>query len=469
MKKSRLLLSSGGVVALAALGIATLAGTASYAEGANTEVNLIVLPTISITATENLNLEATPTVDGKFTSGDISVNVITNSQSGYKLYLSSSSEGTALENLVSNASIPTLSSAVSSNDMDNNTWGYTLDETFNPVPASTAPDMIKETSTAATTTADVTTVTIGAKVDTTIPSGDYTNTILFTATAKDQPHTTTGKWTGQIGITKMQQMTPAKCSQLPTPSITATEVSQDVFDFSDTSKVPELSLKDTRDGKYYLVRKYADGNCWMAQNLDLEGARTLTADDTDLNGEQTSFSLPESSNIGVTWPNAVHVIVPGENQYLVGGTTPSTSGEPYEHRGNWYSWGAATAGSYATATTSRSIAPSSICPKGWQLPGAFEGKTWENLFYNTYNLTPSNMTVETYESPFNISNADFHDRRYGYLYNRDTGGTGYYWTNTSNGRDKAYYLRSGRYPAYKGDDGEYSIGEHAKTIRCVAR
>ena len=464
MKKSILL--SGGAAVFATLGAVALVGASASADSTSTEVNLIVNPVLSITATESIDLDVTPTAAGAFVSDDIAVNVITNSATGYKLYLSSNSAETALTNSISSANIPTISTVSTSADMASNTWGYTLSDTFNPVPASSAPEMIKETSTAAVSNADVTTVTVGAKVDTSIPSGVYSNTLLFTATAKDQPYETTGKWTGQIGVTKMQQMTSAKCNELPTPDTTATETSQYVFDASDTSKVPELSLRDTRDGKYYLVRKYADGNCWMAQNLDLEGARTLTADDTDLNGDITTFSLPASNEIGVKYPDNIHVVIPGENQYLVNGTTPSTTGQPYEHRGNWYSWGAATAGSYVSATENRSIASSSICPKGWQLPGAFEGKTWKNLLQDTYNTRKLN------EAPFNIPNADFHDRRYGYLYNGDRGDDGYYWTNTAEDGymgGRAYYLRTGGYTQYQGYDGEFSIGTHAKTIRCVAR
>ena len=47
----------------------------------------------------------------------------------------------------------------------------------------------------------------------------------------------------------------------------------------------QWTLTDTRDSKEYIVRKLADGNCWMVQNLDLElrTNMTLTADDTDIN------------------------------------------------------------------------------------------------------------------------------------------------------------------------------------------
>ncbi|MBR3256928.1 hypothetical protein IKG02_01395, partial [Candidatus Saccharibacteria bacterium] len=50
-----------------------------------------------------------------------------------------------------------------------------------------------------------------------------------------------------------------------------------------------FTLKDTRDGKRYVVRRQADGECWMAQNLnlDLYSGMTFTSADTDLNGKDT--------------------------------------------------------------------------------------------------------------------------------------------------------------------------------------
>ena len=53
--------------------------------------------------------------------------------------------------------------------------------------------------------------------------------------------------------------------------------------------VGSFSLTDTRDGKPYLVRRLADGNCWMAQNLDLQlySGLTLSAADTDIEEDWT--------------------------------------------------------------------------------------------------------------------------------------------------------------------------------------
>ena len=48
-----------------------------------------------------------------------------------------------------------------------------------------------------------------------------------------------------------------------------------------------FELTDERDGKKYVVRRLGDGECWMAQNLDLElyTGMTLTSENTDLNSK----------------------------------------------------------------------------------------------------------------------------------------------------------------------------------------
>ena len=77
-------------------------------------------------------------------------------------------------------------------------------------------------------------------------------------------------------ITYMQEMTAEVCAATETPL--AEE------DGALITEVPEATLIDSRDGKSYLVRKLADGHCWMAQNLalDLSTEKTLTSDDTDI-------------------------------------------------------------------------------------------------------------------------------------------------------------------------------------------
>ena len=74
--------------------------------------------------------------------------------------------------------------------------------------------------------------------------------------------------------------------------------------------VPEVYLKDNRDGNYYRIRKFADGNCWMTENLRLvfstDGALTvgkvasdgvtITATDTAITTDNTQVTSAQLAN-----------------------------------------------------------------------------------------------------------------------------------------------------------------------------
>ena len=82
-------------------------------------------------------------------------------------------------------------------------------------------------------------------------------------------------------IEYMQEMTPEICDASSTPAAF-------LEDGSINLDVPETHLTDARDGRSYTVRKLADGNCWMTENLALNlGDRTFTAEDTDIPEEVT--------------------------------------------------------------------------------------------------------------------------------------------------------------------------------------
>ena len=52
-----------------------------------------------------------------------------------------------------------------------------------------------------------------------------------------------------------------------------------------------FALEDIRDNKEYLVRRLADGNCWMVQNLDLELADFAESDDLTPSNTDISYGL----------------------------------------------------------------------------------------------------------------------------------------------------------------------------------
>ena len=98
-----------------------------------------------------------------------------------------------------------------------------------------------------------------------------TDTLTFTTIANFSAPTKT-----IFDIEYMQEMTSAICDATPTPFAE--------IDGALNVETPETTLVDSRDGKVYLVRKLADGHCWMAENLalDLSSEKTYTSLDTDI-------------------------------------------------------------------------------------------------------------------------------------------------------------------------------------------
>ena len=190
------------------------------------------------------------------------------------------------------------------------------------------------------------------------------------------------------------------------------------------SIVLKSTLSDIRDGKTYTVRKMADGNCWMAENLkfELQANKTYTGVN-NTTGNTITFSTGAICGNGNT--NAA-CIMNGNTAY------DSTYDSWY------YSWYAATAGS-GTESMVNQDAPYSICPAHWRLPTNYTNKqypsggaqkSWGSLL-NTYGISPANHSTTSEwqvlrDFPFNLPRAGDFDS--GALHNS---GYGYWWSSTA--------------------------------------
>jgi len=212
-------------------------------------------------------------------------------------------------------------------------------------------------------------------------------------------------------IEYMQEMTSEICEATPTPAAS-------LSDGSINTDVPEATLIDSRDGSTYIVRKLADGNCWMTQNLRLNlTGRTLTTEDSNVIENWTAENETQIYP-GARWGSSS----PTEEET---NTAHSQVSENSEY-GTYYNWYAATAGSgkYYMSTNEAS---SSICPKGWQLPHAEGPNSYSNLV-SIYELSDTaNLTTKDYltSAPFSFALAGV------YYYNGIIGGEGEwgdYWT-----------------------------------------
>ena len=183
--------------ALVASVVATPLTAFAANDSKNTTINGIIGSVISMTTLSTVTLNVTPVSGGSQTSASDTVAVSTNNATGYNLTLADSDATTSLvkggDTIAAHAgtqAVPTV--------LANNTWGYAVggvggfDATYAVLsnvtssttkwagmPATGAANLLK--TTAATASADPTTVWYAVKADTTKPNGTYADTVTYTA------------------------------------------------------------------------------------------------------------------------------------------------------------------------------------------------------------------------------------------------------------------------------------------------
>lgn len=293
-------------------------------------------------------------------------------------------------------------------------------------------------------------------------------------------------------ITKMQEMTPELCANTTTPyayrdgaehDSTFSNIVSEITHVhtTDRNKIPETTLKDTRDNKTYVVRKLADGHCWMSQNLALSttNGQVLTDADTDMNGGRT-FTAPGVSAKGDVWDrfgaDGPHYLKPeAGHEYYNDGVTPASTGSPTESTGNYYDWIMATAGARDSSGNSLVNAHSSgeaadsICPKGWRLPTQDGSVSYYNLL-RAYNLmehyvyTYYNTGKKALTAPFNYVFAAAYA-----VFNGDFTfypGSGFLQTSSLNDQGVSRMIKTDKIRFFP----HYNMGNSfASNARCMAR
>ncbi len=450
----------------------------SNAAESSAEVETIVRPVLAITTDESLlNFTLSPLSGGSSESKPVIATVDTNSTGGYELYFSSEDNATAMTSTTASDTIVSdFNSAVTLANMGVNKWGYSLDNTnFNKIPTLANQTKIKDLDHYPTSNERNTTVNIGIKIDDTIDSGVYSKVVKFSAIAHASP---TPNLNRLVDLTSMQDPNLAQyCADTYTPTKDATEIDWDRTFFGDL--VPRASVQDSRDGKYYLISKLADGHCWMSQNLELalDSTTPLTNEKTDLNSKASW--TPENSTLtevptSTTWPksnstasSAAYSYYPiASDRYYQGGitksSTPTASTTEYnwEKAGTYYNWYAATAGSGTYVMTSGS-ATDSICPKGWMLPlGTTDNKSFYYLLTTKYGASAANMIT----SPLNFLRAGLYG--YGSSAMNVQGSSGSFWSSTADSQVRAYNLMFNS--SYVNPQDYYGKGA-GFPVRCVAR
>ena len=308
-----------------------------------TKATLAIQPTLAVTLPNTVNFEVQPTAAGAVASGSATLSISTNNETGYSLYLSTADDDNALHSINPDTK-QTIAALTKENtaaaSFTNNTWGYNLSKdtatdstTYQSVP-TTQPSDPQITTEAPTT--DTYNLTFAAKVDSSLPSGTYTNTVTVSVVANPAYVPTISE------VADMQDVTAEICAA--------------------SAEGETATLIDTRDGSDYTVAKI-NGNCWMTQNLRLAGGRTLTSEDSNVVG---SWEFPNNSlTLGDSYTEA---------RFILSDNPDPDTALKY---GGYYNYCAASAGTVCNDIMEQD-ALQDICPKGWRLPTESEMSGMDN-------------------------------------------------------------------------------------------
>ncbi len=218
----------------------------------------------------------------------------------------------------------------------------------------------------------------------------------------------------------------------------------------------EYKLMDNRAypsgvSNQYTIRKFADGRCWMTENLRINNT-TINAASSDFSGND--IVLPNSAKSDFTEANKFTYRSILLNEAISGST-------------GYYNWYTATAGAGTSdvATDGKNL-DASICPKGWKLPsGGSDSSTSEFGKFTTANSIGINSTGSS------LIQNDIYNFKYtgrisdGSLDNGTS--RGYWWSSTASDGGNAYDLRILSSYVYPGTlmYGRYN----GFAVRCVMR
>lgn len=460
----------------------------------NNDAN-IELYTDPIDSTMNISfspLAGTATAPiGSPTKFQVTATVDVQNSGGYTIYFGSNNQ-----NLTRNGGsevIGPISGSVDFLAMENNTWGYAVEEgntvadnaMYTAVPGSVRGRAIyTNNSTNIASDSKTYTLSFAARIGTDKPAGTYSNQVTMSVVSSPLVVSAFG------GITELQAMTSAICS--------AATIGD------------EAQLKDTRDDKYYWIGKLADGKCWMTQNLDLDlnpstlplmpetsdvsekwtpgdagknpaytatiaSSETVYADNTG----QRSWDLGDyritnpTASYGCGSGNADIAACEGtDNNRFTPYNTPTTAtGEENAHYivGNYYQWCAATAGcsdgiNIGVDLTSGE-ATDSICPKGWRLPTNSDSKI--GSFSNLVSVGGIGLDVPK------LTSSPYYFVRGGLVIQGTSnlssyaGDNGHYWSSTAVDGNRSYLLYF--FGAGNINPFDYTGRQTGFSVRCLAR
>lgn len=446
-------------------------------------------PTVGISLPTSIDFaDVLPTPSGATTTASADLTITTTDSAGYSLYLYPSDGDNSLRPKTSSlANISTINATAGDvgltlSSLEPNTWGYNLgtttpdnNTTYTAVPTDNSTPIHTKDTSDTNSAHDAYTLSFGAKVDTSIPSGAYSNTLTFAVVAEPAMVTVSFNGNGSTSGSMPSIKIPVGGSQA-LPSNTFTKAGYDFTSWNtaangsgtryadganytvstnpgsysvtlyaqwelinlldDATYMQDLTaaqctgssdgatatLIDRRDNNRYTVAKI-NGACWMTQNLRLSGGRTLTSADSNV---ARNWMFPSTQLAG--------------NDYTY--TEPQMTISSNASYGGYYNYCAASAGTVCSPSSAQN-STQDICPRGWRLPASNE-----------------QSGITGYVPAFSPVYSGYYGS--GLLYG--TGSYGYWWSATAGNSGSQYglYYYNGSLYTYGIDKG---IGFSVRCIR----
>ena len=489
----------------------------SNAETENTAKVSTPAGTISLATEDNVTINITPTPTQKIYSKTTALKITNSCKKGATITLSTNKSHNNLERQGTDDLAKTINATTATGDISDNSWGYTLDNaTYSKVPTKDqSPATIYNTTsaTASTTTPENLNLTYAVKTDDTIPSGTYTNDLVYTVNVKPECLQYTLKFnldngTGKPGAVYTDRQL-SYGTKVNLSDFTPTRTNYEFMGWTTTTNNPAISsatydddanidINPTNEAEVTLTAKWKlklkdiftisnmqqmNPNICLtsttplatATALDTDGSHrgdpnyvpTVTLTDTRDNNTYTVSKLAD----GECWMTKNlriidKTITPADSNVTSNYTIPAssisgfssndTSSAYIDSDDGFYNWHTATAGTGTAAlTVNGQNAPASICPKGWRLPTGGDTGEFKTLYnsYNSFNAltsSPVNITLTGV-----ILNGSHHGRN---VYSR-------YLTSTVHSSNYAYNLlvnNSSINPA------NYDNAHAGSSIRCIA-
>ena len=239
----------------------------------------------------------------------------------------------------------------------------------------------------------------------------------------------------------MQEFTSQQCDSWPT--VTGTDYSNPYGKFSENPNLQPFYLADSRDGKRYEIRKFSDGNCWLAQNLAYGGdnadgclgkstfqgcgcinaAAGVTCTESNycggtyktpgtggsLYGYWTNGTTPVGSDTPITSTNQLYGDCRDAAATANNESTYCATGEGKGKCGYLYNWQAAvqSPSAYFNASFQPTQPTQGICPEGWHLPSTIEFCNLDKAVYNKTSCAYYTLASNFYQ-PLSTANPNGH-------------------------------------------------------------